>query len=89
MAPPRQRLAREVQYSTSSEWIVKSSPLPTLTESKAFSISRQELKEMLKSVSYAQSVNEEIHAKRGVLSINNEELSLVATDGQDSQFHKK
>jgi DNA polymerase-3 subunit beta len=58
-------------------------PLPTLTESKAFSISRQELKEMLKSVSYAQSVNEERYMLKGVFfQINNEELSLVATDGR-------
>ncbi len=58
-------------------------PLPTLTESKAFSISRQELKEMLKSVSYAQSINEERYMLKGVFfQINNEELSLVATDGR-------
>ena len=58
-------------------------PLPTLTESKAFSISRQELKEMLKSVSYAQSVNEERYMLKGVFfQINKEELSLVATDGR-------
>jgi DNA polymerase-3 subunit beta len=58
-------------------------PLPTLTESKVFSISRQELKEMLKSVSYAQSVNEERYMLKGVFfQINSEELSLVATDGR-------
>jgi len=58
-------------------------PLPTLTESKTFSISRQELREMLKSVSYAQSVNEERYMLKGVFfQINNEELSLVATDGR-------
>ena len=58
-------------------------PLPTLTENQAFSISRQELKEMLKSVSYAQSVNEERYMLKGVFfQINKEELSLVATDGR-------
>jgi len=58
-------------------------PLPTLTESKVFSISRQELKEMLKSVSYAQSVNEERYMLKGVFfQINSDELSLVATDGR-------
>ena len=38
---------------------------------------------MLKSVSYAQSVNEERYMLKGVFfQINNEELSLVATDGR-------
>ena len=75
---------RGVQFLILSVWIVKSSPpLPTLTENQAFSISRQELKEMLKSVSYAQSVNEERYMLKGVFfQINSEELSLVATDGR-------
>ena len=38
---------------------------------------------MLKSVSYAQSVNEERYMLKGVFfQINKEELSLVATDGR-------
>ena len=37
-------------------------PLPELEEKKEFTFDREELISMLKSVSYAQSVNEEIHA---------------------------
>ena len=58
-------------------------PLPALEDQKDFKLSRQELKQMLKNVSYAQSVNEERYMLKGVyFSLNEEELSLVATDGR-------
>lgn len=58
-------------------------PLPELTESKTFTIPRQELKDMLKSVSYAQSVNEERYMLKGVFfQLKEDSLSLVATDGR-------
>lgn len=58
-------------------------PLPELSEGKSFSLPRSELKEMLKSVSYAQSVNEERYMLKGVFFLLEEKnLSLVATDGR-------
>ena len=58
-------------------------PLPELLESKEFSISREEISSMLKSVSYAQSINEERYMLKGVFfQLSKESLSLVATDGR-------
>ena len=41
-------------------------PLPELEEQKEFSLEKSELITMLKSVSYAQSVNEERYMLKGV-----------------------
>ena len=41
-------------------------PLPELNEQKEFDLDRQEVVSMLKSVSYAQSVNEERYMLKGV-----------------------
>ena len=58
-------------------------PLPELTESKEFAISRTKLSSMLKSISYAQSINEERYMLKGVFfQLSESELSLVATDGR-------
>ena len=58
-------------------------PLPELTESKEFAISRTKLSSMLKSISYAQSINEERYMLKGVFfQLSENELSLVATDGR-------
>ena len=58
-------------------------PLPELEEKKEFSFDREELISMLKSVSYAQSVNEERYMLKGVFfQILDGKLSLVATDGR-------
>jgi DNA polymerase-3 subunit beta len=58
-------------------------PLPELEGQKEFSLKRNELISMLKSVSYAQSVNEERYMLKGVFfQFNKEKLSLVATDGR-------
>ena len=58
-------------------------PLPELEEKKEFSFDREELISMLKSVSYAQSVNEERYMLKGVFfQILGGKLSLVATDGR-------
>ena len=58
-------------------------PLPELSDSKQFTISQQDLVSMLKSVSYAQSVNEERYMLKGVFfQLSKESLSLVATDGR-------
>jgi DNA polymerase-3 subunit beta len=58
-------------------------PLPELEERKNFTIKRSELISMLKSVSYAQSVNEERYMLKGVFfQFDKEKLSLVATDGR-------
>lgn len=58
-------------------------PLPELSDNKTFTIPSQELKDMLKSVSYAQSVNEERYMLKGVFfQLNEDSLSLVATDGR-------
>jgi len=58
-------------------------PLPELSDSKQFTISQQDLVSMLKSVSYAQSVNEERYMLKGVFfQMEEGKLSLVATDGR-------
>ena len=58
-------------------------PLPELEEKKEFVFDRNELVTMLKSVSYAQSVNEERYMLKGVFfQLAEEELALVATDGR-------
>ena len=58
-------------------------PLPELEERKSTEIRRDELIQMLKSVSFAQSVNEERYMLKGVFfQFEEETLSLVATDGR-------
>lgn len=58
-------------------------PLPELEGQKEFSLERNEVISMLKSVSYAQSVNEERYMLKGVFfQFGKEKLSLVATDGR-------
>ena len=57
--------------------------MPRLEEKKNFLIKRVELITMLKSVSYAQSVNEQRYMLKGVFfQFNKDNLSLVATDGR-------
>ena len=58
-------------------------PLPELVDEKVFALDRQEVVSMLKSVSYAQSVNEERYMLKGVFfQFEKGKLSLVATDGR-------
>ncbi|MFP6887233.1 MAG: DNA polymerase III subunit beta [Opitutales bacterium] len=58
-------------------------PLPALEGQREFGLDRTELIQMLKNVSYAQSVNEERYMLKGVyFFLAEEELSLVATDGR-------
>ena len=58
-------------------------PLPELEDRKSTEIRRDELTQMLKSVSFAQSVNEERYMLKGVFfQFEQENLSLVATDGR-------
>ena len=58
-------------------------PLPELEDRKSTEIGRDELTQMLKSVSFAQSVNEERYMLKGVFfQFDKELLSLVATDGR-------
>ncbi|MBO46646.1 MAG: DNA polymerase III subunit beta [Planctomycetes bacterium] len=58
-------------------------PLPALEGQREFDLDRTELIQMLKNVSYAQSVNEERYMLKGVyFFLEEEELSLVATDGR-------
>ena len=58
-------------------------PLPELEKHENIKISRDELGQMLKSVSYAQSINEERYMLKGVFFLfEKEKLSLVATDGR-------
>ena len=58
-------------------------PLPQLENKKKFNLDRLEMVSMLKSVSYAQSVNEERYMLKGVFfHLTKEKLSLVATDGR-------
>ena len=58
-------------------------PLPELEDKKVFEFDRSELVGMLKSVSYAQSVNEERYMLKGVFfHLNEGNLALVATDGR-------
>jgi DNA polymerase-3 subunit beta len=58
-------------------------PLPELEDKVQFEFDREELISMLKSVSYAQSVNEERYMLKGVFfQLNQGKLALVATDGR-------
>ncbi len=58
-------------------------PLPELEKSKSVELKVEELAQMLKSVSYAQSVNEERYMLKGVFfQMEKGNLSLVATDGR-------
>ncbi|MFP6854590.1 MAG: DNA polymerase III subunit beta [Opitutales bacterium] len=58
-------------------------PLPALDKLNQYDLSRKELTQMLRNVSYAQSVNEERYMLRGVFfSFANDKLTLVATDGR-------
>ena len=58
-------------------------PLPTLEGQQDFDLDRAELIQMLKNVSYAQSLNEERYMLKGVYFLfSEEELALVATDGR-------
>ncbi|MBO94692.1 MAG: DNA polymerase III subunit beta [Opitutales bacterium] len=58
-------------------------PLPALDKLSQYDLSRNELTQMLRNVSYAQSVNEERYMLRGVyFSFADEKLTLVATDGR-------
>ena len=57
-------------------------PLPELEDRKCTELGRDELTQMLKSVSFAQSVNEERYMLKGVFfQLEEDMLSLVATDG--------
>ena len=58
-------------------------PLPELEDRKSTELGRDELTQMLKSVSFAQSVNEERYMLKGVFfQFEEDMLSLVATDGR-------
>jgi len=58
-------------------------PLPALDKLSQYDLSRSELTQMLRNVSYAQSVNEERYMLRGVyFSFAAGKLTLVATDGR-------
>lgn len=58
-------------------------PLPSLEGQRDFDLSRDEIVQMLKNVSYAQSQNEERYMLKGVYFLFAEsELTLVATDGR-------
>ena len=58
-------------------------PLPELENSKGFTLAKEEMSIMLKSVSYAQSVNEERYMLKGVFfQMDEKKISLVATDGR-------
>lgn len=58
-------------------------PLPELEKSKSVELKVEELAQMLKSVSYAQSINEERYMLKGVFfQMEKGNLSLVATDGR-------
>ena len=58
-------------------------PLPALDKLNQYDLPRNELTQMLRNVSYAQSVNEERYMLRGVFfSFAEEKLTLVATDGR-------
>ena len=58
-------------------------PLPELSDSSDFLMSRTKVSSMLRSISYAQSINEERYMLKGVFfQLNEGCLSLVATDGR-------
>ncbi len=58
-------------------------PLPTFENRKVFDLSQDEIVNMLKSVSYAQSTDENRYILNGVyFNFADEKLTLVATDGR-------
>lgn len=58
-------------------------PLPTFENRKVYELSQSELVSMLKSVSYAQSTDENRYILNGVyFNFADEKLTLVATDGR-------
>ena len=58
-------------------------PLPTFENRKVFELSQDEIVNMLKSVSYAQSADENRYILNGVyFNFADEKLTLVATDGR-------
>lgn len=58
-------------------------PLPTFENRKVFELSQDEIVHMLKSVSYAQSTDENRYILNGVyFNFADEKLTLVATDGR-------
>lgn len=58
-------------------------PLPTIPSDQAFSITQSKLLHMLKSVSYAQSTDENRFILNGIyFNLQEEALTLVATDGR-------
>lgn len=58
-------------------------PLPTFENRKVFDLSQEEIVNMLKSVSYAQSTDENRYILNGVyFKFADEKLTLVATDGR-------
>ena len=58
-------------------------PLPTFENRKVFELSQNEIVNMLKSVSYAQSTDENRYILNGVyFNFADEKLTLVATDGR-------
>ena len=58
-------------------------PLPTFENRKVFELSQDEIVNMLKSVSYAQSTDENRYILNGVyFNFADERLTLVATDGR-------
>ena len=58
-------------------------PLPTFENRKVFELSQDEIVNMLKSVSYAQSTDENRYILNGVyFNFADEKLTLVATDGR-------
>lgn len=57
-------------------------PLPTFEDKHAFTLPQDEVQRMLKSVSYAQSTNENRYILNGVyFNFAEDKVSLVATDG--------
>jgi len=58
-------------------------PLPSFENRKVFELSQDEIVNMLKSVSYAQSTDENRYILNGVyFNFSDEKLTLVATDGR-------
>ena len=58
-------------------------PLPTFENRKVFELAQDEIVNMLKSVSYAQSTDENRYILNGVyFNFTDEKLTLVATDGR-------
>ena len=58
-------------------------PLPTFENRKVFELAQDEIVNMLKSVSYAQSTDENRYSLNGVyFNFADEKLTLVATDGR-------